>query len=233
MDVRASWPGPHIWTRDPFIAFDTETTGLHPEKGDRVVELAMLRVEGLREVDFLSLLLHPGAVALNAFETSGAARVNKIQVQDLLQAPSFEEVAGEVLHFVGDLPLMAYNAPFDVSFLGAELSRLEVPSLPAGLLPGRALDPNVWVRDIDRYVKKRSPTEKRHSLGVTAERWGVRVEGDLHRALSDARILLGVARALAKTRRVQGWTARLLRRQEARRAEQQDDRRRYRDRQKQ
>jgi DNA polymerase III subunit epsilon len=223
------FPGDHDWTRDPFVVLDTETTGLDPRK-HHVLELSMVRAEGLREVAHLSLLLNPGEEALKRFAGSGAARVNKIDPEHLRGAPTFRDEAREILDFLDGLPVMAYNAPFDAAFLRVELTRAGLPFVPVHLLAGKQLDPNVWVRDVDRYVRKRSPADRRHSLASAAERRGLTPEGDLHRALTDARLTLTLARCLRIERNIMGWTARLLHRQEGRRAAQDVERREFRER---
>jgi len=225
--MSGSWPGGHVWTRDPFAVLDLETTGLDPGKF-AIVEFAAVRVEALREVDSLSLLINPGPAELEAFSKSRAKEVNRIDPRELARAPFFWDGPLErILEFLGDLPLMAYNAPFDASFLRAALEGLEL-EVPTSLAPGNALDPLVWVRDVDRYVRKRSPTDRRHSLASAAERRGLKPTGDLHRALADVRLTLALAKRLLREKRVPGWTARLLRRQEARREAQDEDRRAYR-----
>lgn len=224
-----SWPGGHVWTRDPIVVLDTETTGLDAQTHS-IVELALLRVEGLREVDFLWALLNPGPERLEAFAKSRAAEVNGLDPGELLRADALADLAPEVLHFLGEHPVLAYNAPFDAAFLRAELGRLGRP-VPPNLAEGRQLDPLVWVRDVDRFVSGkpyRARGLRRHSLGPTAERRGLRPVGDLHRATTDARLLLALAKRLALREGVPGWTARLLRRQEGRRAAQDAERREFR-----
>jgi len=228
----AAWPGPHVWTRDPLVVFDTETTGLDPRNGHRVVELALVRAERLRPVRALATLLNPGREALEAFRGSRAAEANRIDPAELERAPRLWEIAGDVRNFVGELPLMAYNAPFDVKFLRAELLEiLGSDALPRGLWrEDDALDPLVWVRDADRFVRAapyRARGLKRHCLAAAAERRGLAPEGELHRAETDARLLLDLARTLARERSIGGWTVRLLRRQAARRAAQDAERRAY------
>lgn len=213
------------------MVLDTETTGLDAQK-HAIVELALLRVEGLREVEFYWALLNPGRERLEAFAKSRAAEVNGIDPGALARAEAFADVAREVLHFLGEHPLMAYNAPFDAAFLRVELARLGLPC-PPNLVEGRQLDPRVWVSDVDRYVpgkRYRAEGRRRHSLSCAAERRGLKPVGDLHRATTDARLLLALARRLRAERDLPGWTARLLRRQEVRRAAQDADRAAFRER---
>ena len=109
------------------VLFDTETTGLDPMAGDRVIEIAALELVGdLPTGKRFHKFVHPGRDI-----AEDAVRVHGITLDQLKDAPMFEEVAEGLLEFLGDGPLIAHNAAFDFSFLNAEFSRLGRPSLPA------------------------------------------------------------------------------------------------------
>lgn len=108
------------------IVLDTETTGLDPEAGHRLVEIACLElVNRLPTGRRLQSYCNPArAVSAEAFKVHG------LSDEFLAGQPSFAEIAGAVLEFIADAPLVIHNAEFDLGFLNAELARLERPPLP-------------------------------------------------------------------------------------------------------
>ena len=107
------------------VVLDTETTGLDPEQGHRIieiggVELVNRRLTGRR----LHYYLQPDRdIDDGALEVHGITR-------DFLQGkPRFAEVHSDILAFVGDAEVIIHNAPFDVGFIDHELARLGDPSL--------------------------------------------------------------------------------------------------------
>lgn len=110
------------------IILDTETTGLDPEKGDRVVEIACLElVNRVPSGQTFQTYINPERdMPEEAFRIHGLS-------QDFLSGhPVFAEVVEGFLGFIEDAPLVIHNADFDLKFLNAELRRLERPPLPGG-----------------------------------------------------------------------------------------------------
>jgi len=107
------------------VLFDTETTGLDPLTGDRVIEVACLEL--LRDL--------PTGRSFHRFVDPerdidpDASRVHGLTRADLRGKPRFGEIADELLEFLGTSPLVAHNAPFDFGFLDAEFARLGRPAL--------------------------------------------------------------------------------------------------------
>lgn len=107
------------------VLFDTETTGLDPLKGDRVIEVAALELDNdLPTGKSFHRLIHPQRDI-----PEEAARIHGITIDKLREAPRFEEIVDDLLDFLGDGPLVAHNAPFDFGFLNAEFARAGRPSL--------------------------------------------------------------------------------------------------------
>ena len=114
------------------IVLDTETTGLDPAAGHRVVELGCLE------------LLHhlPTGRSFREYINperdmpEEAARIHGLTTAFLADKPRFAEVVQSFLDFIGDAPLVIHNAQFDMKFLNAELQRLDRPPLH----PDRAVD---------------------------------------------------------------------------------------------
>jgi DNA polymerase III subunit epsilon len=114
------------------IVLDTETTGLDPESGHRIIEIG--GVELLHCVPTgrtLHLYINPERDV-----PEDAVRVHGLTARFLADKPRFHEVVDEIIAFFGDARLVIHNAAFDMRFLNAEFRRLGRPELP----PDRALD---------------------------------------------------------------------------------------------
>ena len=103
------------------IFLDTETTGLSPESGDRLVEIGCLemvnrRMTG-RNLHFYVNPERPGS--------EGAIRVHGLTDEFLADKPLFAQIADELLAYLAGAEVIIHNAPFDIGFLDAELKRLE------------------------------------------------------------------------------------------------------------
>lgn len=112
------------------IVLDTETTGLSPTTGDRLVEIGC--VELLNQLPtgrtFHKYINPQRDIPEEAF------RVHGLSADFLADKPLFAEVASEFLSFIGDAPLVIHNAGFDMGFLNAELERLRRPRLGNGVI---------------------------------------------------------------------------------------------------
>jgi DNA polymerase-3 subunit epsilon len=108
------------------IVLDTETTGLDPDDGHRIIEIAC--VELLNHVPtgrvFHRYINPEREVPQEAFAVHG------LSTDFLADKPLFSAVADELLDFIGDAPLVIHNASFDISFINAELDRIKRPAIP-------------------------------------------------------------------------------------------------------
>lgn len=107
------------------IILDTETTGLEPGQGDRVIEVAAVELVNL---------LPTGATFHRLVDPerdipAEATRVHGFTNGDLAGKPKFPEIVDELIAFLGDSPIIAHNAPFDFGFLDAEFTRAGRPKL--------------------------------------------------------------------------------------------------------
>jgi DNA polymerase-3 subunit epsilon len=101
------------------IVFDTETTGLDPYQGDRLVEIGCVElINGFPTGNSFHYYLNPERDV-----PEGAFKVHGLSAEFLKDKPVFAEVCDEFLAFVGDAPLVAHNAMFDLGFINAELER--------------------------------------------------------------------------------------------------------------
>jgi DNA polymerase-3 subunit epsilon len=107
------------------IVLDTETTGLDPYQGHRLIEIGCVELfNRIPTGQIFHRYVHPDRdIPAEAF------RVHGISLEMLKDKPRFHEVADELLEFLGDAPLVIHNAAFDMGFLNAELERATKPLL--------------------------------------------------------------------------------------------------------
>lgn len=122
------------------IVLDTETTGLSPEQGHRIVEIACYElVDHLPTEHFFQVYINPERTI-----DPGAFSVHGIGRQFLYTMPKFGQIADSFLAFIGDDPLVIHNATFDMKFLNAELLR----SGREPLMADRAIDTLAMARSM-------------------------------------------------------------------------------------
>ncbi|HYJ18166.1 MAG TPA: DNA polymerase III subunit epsilon [Burkholderiales bacterium] len=161
------------------IILDTETTGLDPALGHRVIEIAAVEMVNRRFTDrHYHQYINPEREI-----DAGAMEVHGITLEFLADKPKFAEVAREFLTFVAGAELIIHNAPFDIGFLNHELALLQLQ--PVGQhCPA--------VTDTLKMAKGLHPG-KRNSLDALCERYQVDNSARaLHGALLDARLLAEV-----------------------------------------
>ncbi|MDE2006406.1 MAG: DNA polymerase III subunit epsilon [Rhodospirillales bacterium] len=159
------------------VLFDTETTGLDPASGDRVIEVAGIElVNDLPTERYFHALIDPERDI-----PEEASRIHGMRAADLAGKPRFAEVADALLAFLGDGPLIAHNAPFDFQFLDAELARI-----------GRAPLGSARMIDTLALAKERFPGMP-NSLDALCRRFGIDLSArSTHNALLDCRLLAQV-----------------------------------------
>jgi DNA polymerase-3 subunit epsilon len=103
--------------RSGYAVVDLETTGLFPAGHDRIVEIAIVALDAdRRRVDEWATLVNPG-------RDVGPTRIHGITARQVVGAPSFKEIVGDVVERVADRVLVGHNVRFDIGFLETELSR--------------------------------------------------------------------------------------------------------------
>jgi DNA polymerase-3 subunit epsilon len=159
------------------IVLDTETTGLDPVLGHRIIEICCLELENHVPTDrIFHRLIHPERDI-----PEDSSRVHGITLEKLEHAPIFGAIADELLAFIGDAPLVIHNAEFDLRFLNAELERIGRPPLP----PARGIDTIA-------LAKRRFPGA-RYSLDELCRRFGIDLSARTkHGARVDSELLAEV-----------------------------------------
>jgi DNA polymerase-3 subunit epsilon len=161
------------------IIIDTETTGLDPKQGHRIIELAALEVVDRRVTGrAVHFRLDPEREI-----DAGATEVHGMTWDDLKDKPKFRDIATDFVEFARGAEWIIHNAPFDVGFLEAELQLAALPgcaAIYAGLIDTLALAREMF-------------PGKRNSLDALCERFGVdNAHRAVHGALLDAQLLAEV-----------------------------------------
>ncbi len=166
------------------VVLDTETTGLEPNDGHRVIEIGCVEMENRRLTgNSLHLYLNPEREI-----DAGALAVHGISSEFLADKPTFDKVVDEFLAFVDGAELVIHNAPFDVGFLNHELRRL-------GTRYG-TIEQRCGVLDTLVMARQKHPGQK-NSLDALCRRYFVENgHRELHGALLDAEILADVYLAM-------------------------------------
>ena len=159
------------------IVLDTETTGLEPKQGHRIIEIGCVEIINRRKTErHFHQYLNPDREV-----DDGAFNVHGISNEFLADKPKFAEIGQAFLDFIGDAKLVIHNASFDMKFLNAELDWMGLPKLPMD----QALDTLAMAR-------KRFPGSPA-TLDALCRRFNIdNANRTLHGALLDSEILADV-----------------------------------------
>ncbi|MDO8290772.1 MAG: DNA polymerase III subunit epsilon [Parvibaculum sp.] len=159
------------------IVLDTETTGLSPQSGDRLVEIGCLEIiNQMPTGETFHKYINPERdVPIEAFNVHG------LSAERLASEPRFVEIVDEFLEFIGDAPLIIHNASFDMSFINNELQ-----------MTGRSFIEAARAVDTLLIARKRFPGAQ-NSLDALCRRFGIDNSNRIkHGALLDAELLADV-----------------------------------------
>lgn len=155
------------------VVLDTETTGLDPLDGHRIIEIGCVElIDHFPTGETFQAYLNPERLV-----SEDTIRITGIKDADLIDKPFFSAVVDSLFAFIGDAPLVMHNASFDLKFLNAELHRLARMPIP-------------YARAIDTIeIAKVKIPGARYSLDELCRRFGVDLSGRaLHGALLDAQL---------------------------------------------
>ena len=162
------------------IFLDTETTGLHPDQGDRLIEIGCVELVNRKLTgNNLHFYVNPGR---DSHEE--ALKIHGITTEFLSDKPAFSAIAGEFLAYVKDADeIIIHNAPFDLGFLSKEFELAGLP--PFKQLVGKVVDSLAMAKEMF--------PGKRNGLDALCDRLGVDRSGrTLHGGLLDAELLADV-----------------------------------------
>lgn len=167
------------------VVLDTETTGLDPALGHRVIEIGAVEILN-RQItsQFFHVYLNPERdIDPAALEVHGLTR------EFLSDKARFQDIAQDFLRFIADAELIIHNAPFDVAFLNAELRRIDAGELGQYCL---------GVQDTLKLARELHPGQK-NNLDALCKRYEIDNSGRaLHGALLDAQLLAEVYLAMTR-----------------------------------
>jgi DNA polymerase III subunit epsilon len=168
------------------IILDTETTGLEPKQGHRIIEIGCIEMINRRKTDrVFHHYLNPEREI-----DEGAVAVHGLRNEDLTDKPLFMDIAQDLIDFIRDSEVIIHNAPFDIAFIDAELKRL-------GKQWGQ-LENYCRVLDTLSRARELHPGQK-NSLDALCTRYDVdNSQREMHGALLDAQILLDVYLAMTR-----------------------------------
>ncbi len=162
------------------IVLDTETTGLEPSKGHRIIEIGCVEIVNRRitENTYHQYIQPDREIDEGAFEVHG------ISTEFLSDKPRFEDIVEDFMAFVNGAELVIHNAPFDVGFIDHELDKLDP-------VWGKVAD-HCTITDSLVMARKKHPGQK-NNLDALCKRYEVNnSKRELHGALLDAELLAEV-----------------------------------------
>lgn len=154
-----------------FVVFDVETTGLYPTEGDRIIEIAAVKVKNRKVIGTFETFINPRREI-----PIEAQRINKITPEMIADAPTHDKVFPDMLEFIGGACLAGHNVKFDLDFLCYEMSLL-----------GRKLQNTTPALDTLKLAKLFLPQVSNFRLLTLAQYFGIRIE-ETHRALADVKL---------------------------------------------
>lgn len=177
------------------IILDTETTGLEPKQGHRIIEIGCVELINRRKTDqHYHQYINPDREI-----DDGAFNVHGISNEFLSDKPRFKDIAQEFIDFIRNSEIIIHNAPFDVGFIDAELKKL-------GRKWGKT-EHYCTVIDTLTMAREKYPGQK-NSLDALCKRYEIdNSKRDLHGALLDAQILLDVYLAMTGGQETLGFVA--------------------------
>lgn len=167
------------------VVLDTETTGIEPELGHRIIEIGCVELVNRR----LTGRVYHEYLQPDREIDQGALDVHGISNEFLSDKPRFAEVSDGFLEFIRDAELIIHNAPFDVGFMDAEFARLSNPVKTADICE---------ITDSLVMARKKRPGQ-RNSLDALCKTYAIdNSNRELHGALLDARLLAEVYLAMTR-----------------------------------
>ena len=167
------------------IVLDTETTGLNPRSGDRIIEIGCVELVNRRLTgNNFHHYINP-----ERDSEEGALAVHGLTTEFLSDKPKFAQIVDELRDYVGGAEVIIHNAPFDIGFLEAEFARLGLPTFVGHV--GTVIDTLIQAKEMH--------PGKRNSLDALCDRYGVsNAHRALHGALLDAELLAEVYLAMTR-----------------------------------
>ena len=150
-------------SQDTYVVFDLETTGLYPHSGDSIIEIGAVKISNGKIIDRYDQFINP-----NKELSKEIINITGITNDMLKDARSEEEVVKEFMNWVGNLPMVAHNARFDISFMDNAYEKYNL-----GTLNNIVID----TLGMSRYLESK---ERYHNLAVLVKRYDIPWDEDKH-----------------------------------------------------
>lgn len=155
---------------ETYIVFDLETTGLYADKGDSIIEIGAVKMHNGKIIDTFDSLVNPGVTISNEIIS-----ITGITNEMLEGMPNEEDTVKKFINWVGDLPMVAHNAKFDISFINSAYRKYNL-----GVLDNTLID----TLGLSRYLES---NERYHNLATLVIRYNIDWDEEKHhRANYDA-----------------------------------------------
>ncbi len=162
------------------IVLDTETTGLEPAQGHRIIEIGCVEIINRKITDNT----YHQYIQPDRESDEGAFEVHGISTEFLADKPRFHEIVDDFIHYIEGAEVVIHNAPFDVGFLDSELAKLKSSR--------GAMKDHCQITDSLVMARKKHPGQK-NNLDILCKRYEVNnTHRELHGALLDAELLAEV-----------------------------------------
>ncbi len=176
------------------IVLDTETTGINPKLGNRILEIGCVELENrMLTGNNFHAYINP-----ERDSEEGALNVHGLTTEFLRDKPKFHEIVEQLRTYIAGAEVIIHNAPFDLGFLNHEFKRLNLPSFSEHI--GGVIDTLVQAKELH--------PGKRNSLDALCDRYGVsNSHRKLHGALLDAELLADVYLSMTRGQNSLGMDA--------------------------
>ena len=148
---------------DAYVVFDLETTGLYPNSGDTMIEIGAVKIDNGKIVDRFDELINPDRDL-----TEEIIKITGIDNDMLKGKRNEEDVLKDFMDWVGDLPMVAHNAKFDISFVDMAFSKYNLGSLKNTVIDTLGLS---------RYLESK---ERYHNLATLVKRYEIPWDEEKH-----------------------------------------------------
>ena len=150
-------------TEETYVVFDLETTGLYPNSGDTIIEIGAVKLKDGKIIDRYDELINP-----NKLLSDEIINITGINNEMLIDKRNEESAIKDFMSWVGDLPMVAHNAKFDVSFIEKALTRYNLDNLSNIVIDTLGLS---------RYLES---SERYHNLATLVKRYDIPWDENKH-----------------------------------------------------
>lgn len=155
---------------ETYVVFDLETTGLYADKGDSIIEIGAVKMKNGKIIDTFDTFINP-----NVKLSSEIISITSITDEMLIDAPNEEDAVKSFINWVGEYPMVAHNAKFDISFINSAYRKYNL-----GVLNNTLID----TLGLSRYLES---NERYHNLATLVIRYNIPWDEEKHhRANYDA-----------------------------------------------